>query len=149
MVSKEYYKTHKEQILISNKKWRLLHHEQMKQIHHNNYLKHRESKLKFQNEYDKNIRQRLKLMVVFHYTKGKMQCVCCGEGHLQFLTIDHENNNGSQERKRLKAAGIHSIGSNFYKWLINNNYPVGYQVLCYNCNLGRRKGPCPHNSSTY
>ena len=36
--------------------------------------------------------------------------------------------------------------SSIYSWLIRNNYPEGFQVLCYNCNLGKahNNGICPH-----
>lgn len=35
-----------------------------------------------------------------------------------------------------------------FRWIIENNFPEGFQVLCYNCNLGRAHcgGVCPHKS---
>ena len=34
-----------------------------------------------------------------------------------------------------------------YRWLKNHNYPEGFQVLCYNCNLPKGVyGVCPHVS---
>ena len=37
-----------------------------------------------------------------------------------------------------------------YIWLKNNNFPEGFQVLCFNCNCGkaRNKGICPHSGKT-
>ena len=34
-----------------------------------------------------------------------------------------------------------------YGWLRRNSYPEGFQVLCHNCNLGKKinGGVCPHN----
>lgn len=54
----------------------------------------------------------------------------CGEKQTEFLTIDHVNDDGAEDRKswRGKAAHIHA-------WLKANGYPAGYQVLCGNCNL--------------
>ena len=36
-------------------------------------------------------------------------------------------------------------GIQFNKWLIKNNFPEGYQILCYNCNTVKaRYGQCIH-----
>lgn len=68
-------------------------------------------------------------------------CQCCGESNERFLTIDHINNNGSEERQKINSKG----GSSFYRWLRQNNYPEGYQTLCNNCNQGKKFcGRCPH-----
>ena len=71
-------------------------------------------------------RQTIKQEVINHYG-GK--CACCGESHPSVLCIDHINNNGTEHRK--------SIGGGsavIYRWLKNNNYPEGFQLLCFNCN---------------
>lgn len=77
---------------------------------------------------------------------GGYKCACCGETEELFLTIDHINNDGARHRKELKKQKTY-----FYKWLWENNYPKGFQVLCHNCNVGkelnRRKNgiaECPH-----
>ena len=72
-------------------------------------------------------------------------CSCCQESALEFLTIDHVDGNGAAHRKATfnhARAGGHKI----YRWLIKNNYPSGFQVLCFNCNIGRyhNGGECPH-----
>jgi hypothetical protein len=73
--------------------------------------------------------------VVTHYG-GK--CACCGESTFEFLEIDHINNDGAVHRKKIGKG-------NTYKWLIANNYPPGFQVLCSNCNHAKgRYGYCPH-----
>jgi hypothetical protein len=73
-------------------------------------------------------------------------CQCCGESNFLFLQLDHVNNDGAKERKELGLVGGHS----FYRYLKKQNYPEGYQVLCANCNFGKRmnKGVCPHERST-
>lgn len=70
-----------------------------------------------------------------HYGR---KCVCCGESQEEFLVIDHVNNDGAQHRKR--------VGNNIYRWLRDNSYPQGFQILCQNCNWGRyvNNGICPH-----
>lgn len=67
------------------------------------------------------------------------KCRCCGESNELFLTIDHINNDGNKHRKEMNYRSI-------YVWLVKNNYPDNFQILCYNCNCGksRNKGVCPH-----
>lgn len=69
------------------------------------------------------------------------ECVCCGENRIEFLTIDHIDGGGNKHRKR--------VNQNFYFWLLKNNFPNGYRVLCMNCNhsLGQY-GYCPHKRAT-
>ena len=84
----------------------------------------------------------LKIEVLGHY--GGI-CKCCKETDIRFLTIDHIHGGGGAQRKEIfkyKGAG----SSAFYLWLKRNDYPEGYQVLCWNCNSGRHYngGICPH-----
>ena len=82
--------------------------------------------------------RKLKKQTIIEYG-GK--CVCCEESRLGFLTIDHINGGGRVERQKV------GTGSRFYRWLKNNNFPSGYQVLCYNCNCSKGAlGCCPHQS---
>jgi len=71
------------------------------------------------------------------------KCVCCGQDDPIFLTVDHIDGDGEKHRKEIKK-----WGSGFYKWLIDQNFPCGFQILCYNCNMGRHRngGICPHKS---
>lgn len=80
----------------------------------------------------------LKLEVFNVY--GGPVCACCGEKALPFLTIDHIHGGGREHRRIIGG------GHNFYSWLKKNHYPTGYQVLCMNCNFGKRmnEGICPH-----
>ena len=68
-------------------------------------------------------------------------CACCGESNPGFLTIDHIGNNGAIHRKQIKYQSI-------YNWLVTNNFPDGFQVLCWNCNSGKyyNGGICPHKN---
>ena len=77
---------------------------------------------------------------------GGYKCNCCGEAERMFLSIDHVNNDGAQERKSGKYNGG---GSAFYTWLRKNKFPTGYQVLCMNCQVGKHKngGVCPHQTT--
>lgn len=68
-------------------------------------------------------------------------CSCCGENMIEFLSIDHVNNDGAKHRRE----SSNGVGSNLYRLLKRNHYPAGYQVLCYNCNMAKAMyGICPH-----
>jgi hypothetical protein len=89
--------------------------------------------------------QQLRSMVFDAY--GGPSCACCGENHRQFLAIDHVDGGGAEHRRQLRAQGI-SVGSGFYKWLRDHDFPPGFRVLCHNCNsaLGFY-GFCPHQET--
>lgn len=81
---------------------------------------------------------RIKTAVMNHYS-NRCNCPGCIETRFEFLTIDHINSDGGAHRKTIYS------GAGMYRWLVKNNYPPGYQVLCFNCNCGKRKsGVCPH-----
>ena len=81
----------------------------------------------------RNERQNLKFQVISHYSNDKIKCVQCGFGDIRALEVDHIDNNGAEERKRLFGSRM-CAGTTFYRWLRQNNYPEGYQILCANCN---------------
>jgi len=70
-------------------------------------------------------------------------CACCGERNQFFLTLDHKEGGGNIHRKEVRKMG----SNDWYKWVIENNFPEEFQLLCYNCNLGRERngGICPHH----
>lgn len=87
-------------------------------------------------------RENSRNLVFKHYGD---KCTCCGEAERVFLTIDHINNDGAEHRRSLKNMG----GSPFFEWLVKNNFPSDFQILCRNCNWGKyaNSGICPHQSS--
>ena len=90
------------------------------------------------NAYHVYLNKQLKLEVLTIY--GGKKCACCGETELSFLSIDHINGGGEQQRKKIGS------GTAFYRWLRHSGYPEGFQVLCHNCNHGKHinGGICPH-----
>ena len=93
-------------------------------------------------DYNTERRAGAKEAVLKHYSGSDVPyCVCCGETTYEFLTIDHIDGNGAEHRRK---NGIWS-GSGTHEWLIKNNYPGGFRVLCFNCNSARGfLGYCPH-----
>lgn len=78
-------------------------------------------------------------VVLEHYGAA---CACCGELEETFLCVDHVNNDGAEHRKEIP-------GGNLYKWLIDHAFPPGFQILCFNCNMGKHinGGVCPHQAT--
>jgi hypothetical protein len=71
------------------------------------------------------------------------QCICCGETHIAFLTLDHINDDGGQRRSE-------GVGTQLYQRLLKLPVDSTLRVLCYNCNCGRRTtGMCPHQDDGY
>jgi len=77
-------------------------------------------------EKQKEYYSRIRLEVLKKYGD---KCEICGENLLEFLCIDHRNNDGSYERNRS------SFGTaQFYARLRKNPIRKDLRVLCYNCN---------------
>lgn len=81
-------------------------------------------------------RQKLKLKVYELYGNA---CACCGESNQYFLTLDHINRDGHEERRK----GVKQ--TQLLKSLLQLKRE-DIQLLCYNCNCGRERtdGICPH-----
>lgn len=87
-----------------------------------------------QRQYRLNIREK----IFAHYGN---RCVCCGEQRMYFLCLDHIAGGGNQHRRIL---GITS-GFQFFRWIIKQNFPKGFRILCANCNMAiGNYGECPH-----
>lgn len=71
-----------------------------------------------------------------YYAKN---CVCCGETEWKFLTLDHPNGDGQQDRAKYR-----NLTGQIYGWVIKNGFPPEYRLLCMNCNWVRRYDLCPH-----
>ncbi len=88
--------------------------------------------------YKKRYDLKIKNLIFEHYGK---QCACCSESNLFFLSLDHINGGGTKHRSK--------IAGKFYNWIIQHNFPSGYQTLCFNCNWGKHinGGICPHKQN--
>jgi hypothetical protein len=125
------------------------------EMNRNHYWKTRDVQKNRSKDYRKNNKEQIRLRskkwreelvveTISHYSNGTMKCACCGEIILKFLTLDHINNDGAKQRRKLGLVG----GWRFYYWLKLHSFPdnLGLQVLCANCQLGkeRNNGYCPH-----
>jgi hypothetical protein len=80
--------------------------------------------------------------VLAAYGGPKCACPYCKDGDLlDFLTIDHIDNGGAAHRRAIGKGGAPT-----YRWLVRQGFPLGYQVLCWNCNRSKHLngGVCAH-----
>jgi hypothetical protein len=109
---------------------------------HKEYLKEWRSKNKERYKATKRkAYDAIRLECFEHY--GGAVCRCCGETMIEFLHLDHINGDGAQHRRENPTI---KGGSGLYWALKKASWPdVPLQVLCANCNLGKRTGKyCPH-----
>jgi len=94
-----------------------------------------------------------RLKVLQYYSKRLSKsnipcCNCCGlNSHIEFLTVDHiagrQEMDSEPELKKLKYISKLS-GTALVIWIIKNNFPKGFQILCHNCNQTKGYyGQCP------
>jgi predicted restriction endonuclease len=173
--NKDYYQQHKAKLVLAARKRRKKYPEMVREIdlrskqkhsetirvrvlqHRHKYITrdrardkaynqvHRQSRTEYARHYRNANRAKIaqqnkqnRALVLEHYGS---RCACCGEAHQEFLCVDHINGGGNQHRKLLHLMP----GGQMYRWLIRNNFPEGFRLLCWNCNssLGMR-GYCPH-----
>lgn len=115
-------------------------------------------------------RKEKKQYVFTHYSKKLSNsnipcCNCCGHVGIEFLTIDHImpkremekrfrsmvqtiNENVSITPKMIKSGfNVKRKAHQLNQWLITNDFPKGFQILCWNCNFAKGMlGKCPHKS---
>ena len=97
-------------------------------------------------EKKKNNRDEKRLKILQEYSKRHSKsdvpcCRCCGKNsHVDFLSIDHIL--GKKEMDlipELVEMGYSSKSNSgkLRKWIIDNNFPEYFQILCHNCNTAK------------
>ena len=124
-----------------NKRSYLKHREKrmaaMREYYRKNYSLSQNAKNKYYDYSKSNGSRRMKIYEIVG--NGKIECSCCGEKIVQFLTIDHINGGGKGDRKRgwdWRHLGFERL----------EKEKAGLRLLCWNCNSGRQinGGVCPH-----
>lgn len=65
-------------------------------------------------------------------------CDCCGIDKIEFLTVDHVDNDGYQDQDE-----------NNFILAYRRHFPPNLRILCFNCNCGRARSKdkiCPHKN---
>ncbi len=105
----------------------------------------------------KNFAEERRLKILQTYSKRLSNsdipcCNCCKKNsHVDFLSIDHIEGKKQMELDiKLMELGYSSKlnSGSLRKFLIENDFPVGFQVLCHNCNTSKglkdNNNQCPH-----
>jgi hypothetical protein len=86
--------------------------------------------------------RKIKIKVLEYYSNGELKCANPYHIHNEviinptLLTIDHINGDGYKEKGK---HGRRIGGSAFYRKLLRQNFPDGFQVLCWNCQAYKRE----------
>ena len=108
---------------------------------------------------DKPESKQNRLKVLQYYSKNLSHsdvpcCNCCGvNSHIEFLTIDHiagrQEMDSEDKLKKLNYTPKLS-GTALVIWIIKNNFPKGFQILCHNCNQTKGYyGKCPLENKSH
>jgi len=128
-----YLESHRDAIRVSKREWRKERYAADPDYLMRYYWRNRDRVL---------AKSKLKLALIKRETIEAYggHCACCGEENVEFLSLDHINNDGNEHRKTVCS------GSGFYIKLKNAGFPKGQlQVLCFNCNMAKGiYGQCPH-----
>jgi len=81
-------------------------------------------------------RVKVKIDVFTHYCNGNPVCCVkdCSIDDIDMLALDHTNNDGTSHRKEIGG----KTGSHMYDWVVKNNYPKIFQVMCWNHNIKKQ-----------
>jgi hypothetical protein len=97
-----------------------------------------------QKEYRRARYRECQLKVFKAYSKSEVpHCAKCNFNDVRALTIDHMNDDGADHREaiRKELGRVSKIGAEAqYYWLVDNNFPQGFQVLCHNCQHIKKYG---------
>ncbi len=78
-----------------------------------------------QKVYQNNWRRKQRYKIMQHYSGGTPKCAKCGITDIRVLSIDHINGGGRKQ--------IIETHTSLPQWIVNHNYPDGFQILCMNC----------------
>lgn len=113
----EYHRKYRETNIENRRKWN-------KEWIENNREKYNAQKAKY--------RDNTKIEVFTYYGKWNISCVICWFNNLDWLCLDHINNDWNEHRKQMWVT--RRVWINTYEKLRKDWYPEWIQILCANCN---------------
>ncbi len=148
---KTYYQNHRQEILEYAKDYRQNHQGEIQEYRKAYYQepakKLREQRDIWGREYksdvtylkslgarERNFLQKIRVLSNYSNPQGIPICNNCGERDRDVLCLDHLAGGGSKHRRSIGKEGIR-----FYDWVVQEGFPVGFQVLCYNCNTKKAR----------
>jgi hypothetical protein len=87
-------------------------------------------------------RKQQRLRVLKYYSNSETpECACCKENIIEFLVIDHKDGGGNAHRREIGH-------ENLVAFILKNNFPPVFRVLCQNCNSCiATYGGCAHKGA--
>lgn len=96
------------------------------------------------NKRQKNNQKDNRRELLEYYSNGFLRCACCYDEKYNELQLDHINGDGKQHRKELGGNSFNVL----YSWVVKNNYPPIFQLLCSYCNRAKFDNlECPYKDN--
>ena len=132
MNNREYMKAWRKKKLLQDPDYRKREHKKYRAAHleeltaKSRVYRSRPEYKEYARTYAEERTRSLRYQILSHYS-GSDQPYCnkCGFDDIRGLCVDHINNDGCKDKR---------ANQTLHLWMIKNNYPEGYQVLCANCN---------------
>lgn len=123
------YMRNREKIREQQKEYYEKNKEKIRGMQQEYYQKNKKNIYERNREYSLHLQQKRRMKCLSHYSNGKIKCAICGIEDIDVLVIDHIEGGGSRHARERGTYRSH-----LYQFLIKNNFPDGYRVLCHNCN---------------
>lgn len=124
--SNYYRRIHLKEDARRSREYRKRHPDRIKNLNQNYYKKNKP----VVNQKNRDRYIELKKLTFSKYSQNNtIECAICGENTLNFLTLDH-----IKGRKKHQHSTMFSAAKLWY-YLKKNDFPPGYQILCWNCNV--------------
>ncbi len=130
--SRAHYYKNKTPYIQRAKKWGQDHPIKRKRIANKYYWRNVEKMHEIGRRYVDNLRK-----LVFGHYSPNLVCQRCGFSDIRALSIDHIAGGGLAHARQLGHKNMRG-GTNLYRWIRDNGFPTGFQVLCMNCQFIKR-----------
>jgi len=122
-----YYIKNREHLIERSKKYQIEHREEInkRRRKNKNYGHNRIAGM------EKRHLDKVRILSFYSNPPSIPICNNCGEQDIDVLCLDHINGGGSRH--------VRDLTTTLYGWILQNNFPDGFQVLCANCNLKKAR----------
>ena len=132
---KDAYAANPEQVRRRAREWAATHPDRIRETRREQGRRRYARNPEAAREIVKSQNAELKAQVLAYY--GEL-CACCAA--TENLSIDHMAGDGAAHRLAVLGRKTAS-GPRFWRWLIKNGFPEGFQTLCMPCNASKNDGP--------
>jgi hypothetical protein len=141
-MSRQRTEKQKEDNRLWSRKYRIEHKDRVAATAKRSRKKHKDQRRLERKLYGRNKR----IEILSHYSMGKPKCKRCGNDDIRVLSIDHINGGGCKHQQEIKSKNGQHKKTTLQQWILNNNFPEIFQILCMNCQYIKR---WEHNEHPY